>query len=139
LEATGPLIEKSLAGINTQLNESLHSLKAKTAEKSFNWKTTWKARCCVALLNWNEGDSWKLEMYQALGFPELAPEIIGLLEKEQASKEARAKSRSDKGHQEKGNARRDAARTAETEVLRVATATGELLHLDSPWTRYHLK
>jgi hypothetical protein len=62
-------------------------LKAKLADE----KTSWLARCCIAILNWNEGYSWKFEMYEELGFPPLGSELLDFLKKEDENQKARKK------------------------------------------------
>jgi hypothetical protein len=44
--------------ISTQIAESLNSLKAKAANKNFNYTASWFARCSVAILRMNEGLRW---------------------------------------------------------------------------------
>jgi hypothetical protein len=90
---TSPFIEKCAPGLNTQLNESLHSLKAKFADKNYNWKTSWLARCSIAILNCTERYLWKLEMYEGLGFPPLGSELLDFLKKEEEDQKARKKLR----------------------------------------------
>jgi hypothetical protein len=66
--------------ISTQLNESLHAMKAKLADKAYAWKGSWKARNAVAVLNINEGHRWKLRVYDALEFPHLTPACRHVIE-----------------------------------------------------------
>jgi hypothetical protein len=67
----------------------LHAPKAKLADKNFNWKISWKARLCIAFLDWNEGFMWKLEIYRELGFPQLSPEVLEILKRDTISQEKR--------------------------------------------------
>jgi hypothetical protein len=66
-------------------------LKATLADKNYNWKALWLSRYCIAILNWNEGYSWKLEMCKEFGFPPLDSELLDLLEKEDEDQKARKK------------------------------------------------
>jgi hypothetical protein len=86
---TSPLIEKYPPGLNKQLNESLHSLKAKLADNNYHWKTSWLAKYCIAILNWNERYSWKFEMYEELGFPPLGSKLLDFVKKEGEDQKAR--------------------------------------------------
>jgi hypothetical protein len=79
--------------LNTQFNESLHSLKAKLAEKNYNWKISWLARCPIAGLNWNKGHSWKLEMHKDLGVSPLSSRRLYFLKKEAEDQKTRKKHR----------------------------------------------
>jgi hypothetical protein len=85
--------QKCAPGLNTQLNESLHLLKAKLADNNYNWKTSWLASFYIAILSWNEGYSWKLEIYEGLGFPPLGSELLDFLKKEDEDQKARRKLR----------------------------------------------
>jgi hypothetical protein len=42
-------------------------------------------------VNWNEGYSWKLEMYEELGFPPLGSELLDFLKQEDEDQKARKK------------------------------------------------
>jgi hypothetical protein len=79
LDRTIDLIPLFQTEISTQLNESLHAMKAKLADKGYAWKGSWKARCAVAILNINEGHQWKLRLYEECGFPTLSPECMGAI------------------------------------------------------------
>jgi hypothetical protein len=70
---TTVLIQQVQSEISTQLNESLHAIKAKMADKNYSWKGSWLARCVVAVLIMNEGHGWKLELLQELGIRPLSP------------------------------------------------------------------
>jgi hypothetical protein len=85
--------QKSAPGLNTQLNESLHLLKAKLADNNYNWKTSWLTRCCIAILSWNERYSWKLKIYEGLGFPPRGSAPLDFLKKEDEGQKARRKLR----------------------------------------------
>jgi hypothetical protein len=86
-----PLIEKWVPGLNTQLNESLHPLKAKLADKNYNWKASWLARSCVEILNWNKRYSWRFEMYDELGLTPLGSDRLDFLKKEDEDQKTRKK------------------------------------------------
>jgi hypothetical protein len=53
-------------------NESLSALKARTTLKKYDWKYSWKPRCAVAVLSFNEDHEWAVELSVRLGFPELS-------------------------------------------------------------------
>jgi hypothetical protein len=61
-----PLISRVQTRFSTQLSESLNAMKAKLASKGISWKVSWAARMAVAILNFNEGDGWKLSAYDQL-------------------------------------------------------------------------
>jgi hypothetical protein len=75
------LIEQVQSDISTQLNESLHALKAKMADKNYCWKGSWLARCAVAVLIMNEGHDWKLQMLQELGFQLPSPKCQAVIKR----------------------------------------------------------
>jgi hypothetical protein len=58
LEATADLVVDVKSRINTQASESLNALKAKQANKNYNFTRSWFARMAVAVLRMNEGFSW---------------------------------------------------------------------------------
>ena len=76
LENTTFIIRDCKRGLSTQLNESYHSLKSKFADKDHCWITSWKARISCAVLQWNEGETWKLRFYESLGLPPLPEPCI---------------------------------------------------------------
>jgi len=94
LEATTRLIGKRLSAFSTQLTESFHAMKAKFADNNFNWEVSWKARYCLALLDWNEGIGWKIEMYNELGFPSLGRHLVATFEKAKEGRNTRRQGRS---------------------------------------------
>lgn len=70
LKKTIKIIRKCNGLASTQLNESYHALKAKYANKDFCWIDSWVPRACAAILQFNEPNDWKFELYNRL---ELAP------------------------------------------------------------------
>jgi hypothetical protein len=52
--------------ISTQLNESLDAVKARVADKNYALTTSFRPRCAVAVLRWNEADHWILELRDRL-------------------------------------------------------------------------
>jgi hypothetical protein len=63
---TASLITKVHSRFSTQLCECLNSMKANLASKGISWKNSWDARVCVAILNFNEGHTWKLDTYKRM-------------------------------------------------------------------------
>ena len=74
--ATSHYLDKCGRLISTQMNESLHALKAHYASKMFCWGQSWTARACVAILQVNEPDNWKLQLYEQLQLPALSSEAV---------------------------------------------------------------
>ena len=72
---TSHYLDKCGRLISTQMNESLHAIKAHYADKMFCWGHSWTARVCVAILQVNEPETWKLELYRRLRLPPLAPDV----------------------------------------------------------------
>lgn len=66
------ILEKCSGLISTQLNESFHDLKAKFTDKDPMWIDSWPGRVCAAVLQFNQPNIWKLELYQRLKLPPLA-------------------------------------------------------------------
>ena len=75
LIATSKYLDKCGRLISTQMNESLHALKAHYANKLFCWGRSWTGRVCVAILQINEPAIWKMELYERLQLPPLHPEV----------------------------------------------------------------
>jgi hypothetical protein len=126
---TSPLIEKCASVLNTQLNESLHSLKVKRADKNHNWKTSWLARYCITILNWNESHSWKLEMREELGFPPLGSELLDFLKKEDEDQKARKKLRATTWHKAMTMRRRLSYKESIRATDKHAAENKEIIHL----------
>lgn len=76
LAQTSKYLDKCNRLLSTQMNESLHALKAHYANKLFCWGGSWTARVCVALLDVNEPSVWRLELYNRLGFPPLDDAVV---------------------------------------------------------------
>lgn len=51
---------------NTQMNESLHSVKGRCTPKITFWKSSWDARTAATILHFNEGPSWYISCYKDL-------------------------------------------------------------------------
>lgn len=65
-------LRKSSTYVSTQLNESYHALKAKYSSKDICWIDSWVGRACAAILQWNEPNTWKFELYKRLNLPPLS-------------------------------------------------------------------
>jgi hypothetical protein len=128
LMQTSPFIEKCAPGLNTQLNESLHSLKTKLPDQNYNWKTSGLARCSIAILNWNEGSSWKLEMYEELGFPPLGSELLGFLKKGYENQKGRRKLRATTLHKAMTMSRRRSCKESIRVTDKGAAENKEIIH-----------
>jgi hypothetical protein len=57
------LLDKVQSSFSTQLNENIHSVKAKMAQKGISWKTSFEARVACSVLYFNEGKEWPLRAY----------------------------------------------------------------------------
>jgi hypothetical protein len=86
-----PTDRKMRSWIRPKSNELLHSLKAKLAEKNYDWHTSSLVKCSIAVLNCNESYSWKLEVCDDLGFPPLSSKLLDFLKKEAEDQKARKK------------------------------------------------
>ena len=53
--------------VNTQLNESINSLRAKLAPKCYSWKKSWVLRTMLTIIAWNEGTAGFLQLCDELG------------------------------------------------------------------------
>jgi hypothetical protein len=63
----------------TQINESFNRAKLKYATKDQQWGLTWDARMACSVLDRNP-PSWKLNLFDRLALPPLAPEVRLCLE-----------------------------------------------------------
>jgi hypothetical protein len=63
LERTTNLVMKCGHGLNTQMCESFNSVKARYADKTTSWKVSWNARTMCAILQMNNPERWKLELF----------------------------------------------------------------------------
>lgn len=79
LRATSHYLDRCGRLISTQMNESLHAVKAHYANKMFCWGHSWTARACIAILQVNEPDNWKLQLYYQLELPPLSQEVVDRL------------------------------------------------------------
>jgi hypothetical protein len=122
------LIEQALSEINTQLNESLHALKAKLADKNYPWKGSWRARNAVAVLNVNEGHEWKLRLYDELGFPPLSSLCRRCIERYATRARGSSIRRSDPAYQEETRKARAERKGAQKKQLTAAQKNGNPLH-----------
>lgn len=59
---------------NTQMNESLHSVKGRTAPKITFWKSSWDARTAT-ILHFNEGPKWFIDCYETIVESPLLPHV----------------------------------------------------------------
>ena len=93
LMLTSKYLDKCGRLISTQMNESLHAMKAHCANKLFCWGRSWSARVCVAILQANEPVSWKFELHRLLRLPELCFEsqlrLLAMAHEGQADRERR--------------------------------------------------
>jgi hypothetical protein len=107
IEKAEPLMEKYQTGCSTQLNESLHSLKAKMASKQYSWKYSVRTRNAVAVITWNEGQSWKMQAYDSwrekYGWPPLGKHARSVLEAAFRRSEEQREERRDPAAQMKAN------------------------------------
>ena len=128
LAATLGEIELCQTEFGTQLNESLHAIKAKIADKTYAWRASWKARCAVAVLIVNEGHAWKLVLYDALGFPPLSPRCRKSIERyADRSDLVRTRHQDPKYHEAVRNSRRE-GKAAETRLAAAAQKARRPLH-----------
>jgi hypothetical protein len=133
VEQTAYLIEQCQSKFSTQANESLHALKGKLAPKNFAWQSSWAPRCCVGILDWNEGESWKMEMYHELGFPPLSPDCVLVLENREKAKADQRRERATPEYHTSENERRQRGKVAREEEKRVGKLNKEKGHLGNPF------
>ena len=105
-------------------------MAAKLANKAISWRTSWEARVCVAILNFNEGHSWKLRVFDHLaamfGWRDLPERCRARLEADFAAASAQAASAT--AHQAEANAQIFERRHPQHLSLRDARAQGLPLH-----------
>ena len=112
LEMTSKYLDKCGRLISTQMNESLHALKAHYANKIYYWGRSWTARVCVAILQVNEPATWKLELYRRLELPSLHPEVENRLRRMLRTQEMSNELRRKPEFRRRENARRKEQRVA---------------------------
>jgi hypothetical protein len=76
LDKTKKLIVQWGTGLNTQLCECFNSVKARYADKTTSWKISWDARVMCAILQMNNPEKWKFELFAECGLPELHEEAL---------------------------------------------------------------
>jgi hypothetical protein len=128
LTSTLDLIEQADSEISTQLNESLHALKAKLADKNYPWKSSWRARNAVAVLNINEGHEWKLRLYDELGFPPLSAHARRCIARYATQARDSSIRRSDPVYQDTTRRARRERKSAQKQQLAAAQKSGNSLH-----------
>ena len=109
---TSKYLDKCGRLISTQMNESLHALKAHYANKLFCWGKAWTARVCVAILQVNEPSTWKMELYTRLQLPPLHFEVEQRLRTILLTQEMQNEVRRKPEFRRRENARRKSQRTA---------------------------
>jgi hypothetical protein len=110
LLATVHLLDSVEAGFSTQISESLNARWVHLASKLIAWGPSWLARVAVAILNFNEGHSWKLWAYDILReefrWPELTQRSRMFLEKTFAKSASEQERRATAEYQRAANAAR---------------------------------
>lgn len=78
---------------DAQTNESFHSLKSRFTPKIVCWKSSWKLRICLAVLQWNLGDEFRPFLEQKLDFSisEENSELLSRIEKSLKKKQVESK------------------------------------------------
>jgi hypothetical protein len=122
------LVEEAQTKIWTQLNESLHAMKGKLADKNYPWKGSWRGRNAVAVLNLNEGHEWKLRLYYELHFPTLSPACEAVIVRYAAEARARSEQRRDPAFQAQVRQARQQRKAAQKQAAASAKRKGEVLH-----------
>ena len=79
IDKTCKLLTKCSVAHSTQMRESLHAVKAHFANKMICWKSSWTARICAAILDFNE-PGWEFQLYDRLKLPSLSPIIYKRLQ-----------------------------------------------------------
>jgi hypothetical protein len=138
LGKTTAFLAKCQTRVSTQPNESLNSIKAKCAEKGFNWKTTWKARCCVAILDFN-GEGWKLHDYEDNGFEPLDYELWEAIHREEHAKLIRDVRRRHEEYEKAERARRWERKLEQSMQTAAATRKKQLGHRDPGPIDLHIR
>jgi hypothetical protein len=130
------LLAKVQTRFSTQLCECLNSLKAKLACKGISWKRTWEARVCVAILNFNLGHSWKMQLYDRLvaeeGWPNLPERCRARLMADFAAAARSAEASRDPERSLAAARLRIARRRRAFERLNQARARGALVYGEDP-------
>jgi hypothetical protein len=104
-------------------------MKAKMAEKGFNWKTSWKARCCVAVLDFND-EGWKLQASADNGFEELDERLLAQAEQEELQRRRRNEARREEEVQKAERIRRGVAKQERKARTTAAARQKQLAHVD---------
>jgi hypothetical protein len=76
LEASRKLITRCRSGLNTQLCEAFNSVKARYADKSTSWKISWQARTMCAIMQMNNPEVWRWELFTACDLAVLDPSTL---------------------------------------------------------------
>jgi hypothetical protein len=92
LDETVELLARALRGLNTQLNESFNSLKAKFASKDTSWRVSWPSRIDCTVLQMNSEAEWRIPLAHAC-FVELDDDLIRRMNRKWADEQARRRRR----------------------------------------------
>jgi hypothetical protein len=110
IEAAIPYVAKYQKASSTQLNESLHAIKAKHAPKRITWENSLIGRCGAAVMTFNDGPGWVLAAYDKLRpkyeWPALSVRARTVLEKAFAASAAEAVQRRERDAQQAANRQR---------------------------------
>jgi hypothetical protein len=80
LLAAAPELSRYQRENSTNVVESLNSLRAKKAGKDYAWKSSWRGRAYVGVLEFNEGKQWIIEFCEWAGI-ELPPGYVEHIQK----------------------------------------------------------
>jgi hypothetical protein len=80
-------------------------------------------------LNWNEGYSWKLEMYEELGFLPLGSALLDFLKKEDEGQKVRKKLRASALHKTMTMKQRRSRKESMRAIDKRAAENKEIIHL----------
>lgn len=105
LEKNADLLSKCDLTMSTQMNESLHAMKAHFASKNICWKSSWPARVSASILNLNE-DCWALQLYTRLNLPPLSKYCLSRLKRIEFEKMMLRRARRSNEYKMKENQRR---------------------------------
>ena len=81
-----PILESTAYNVSTQLCESMHAIKTRFANKNIAWQSSWKARVCAAILQINDPQTWKFELYHKLNLPPISKECIDFIKRTEEEK-----------------------------------------------------
>jgi hypothetical protein len=135
LDEMVPYVRAVQTRINTQMCESLNSLKGKSANKNISFSASWAARCAAAVLRMNEGWSWIPPLRESVVQAPLAPEAIDWVNREHEERQSRiAQRKTEEARAERYQSRAATAQRKKDESARGRQGEGHEPSVDSSWS-----